>query len=609
MDTSKTTNILIGICLLLSVTLSATGSKRDTLHLRDFASDLRYIPEMQARAADSIYQPGYGEIVEQDLDTLFSRCAAVGYEAMSDQMQHYYEKVLDAIPEDADRLEESRRIRETVERIGGSILRRELDFAEAVALPDNTQEKRNKKISVLYALADKSLANKDISMEMRTLTYLYLKLYLHEQYHAAFLCAERITERLAEISDAEYAVVEKKNILYNIGRLYYDFRDYEHAVPYLKAALNDEPVPRFYNMFNIQSRNALGLYYRQIGELDSSDYYFRSMLESEDSIRMRPMFDCIALSNLATNYRRRGLYHEALELHKGALPFTLKEGDHSFASGIYVGLAECYLETGKVDSCKAMIDSALYHIEQWPWVMSYRSCDLYPVMARYYSSIGDSKRSISYMDSTTVANRRQEDKYSALLILRAKQELFVSEQQRKDAKVAMFRRTAVISVISAGVIFLFLMIVLFFYRKKHQSYRRLVAESREWAKKEPVIVQPSEADATDRALMETINKLIEEEKVYLDPYFDMEALSQRMGVHRNLISKTINTVYNKPFSSFLNECRVRHAIHLLSDPANDHQSLEAISLDAGFATRSTFYRAFKAQTGINPTNYRKNREG
>lgn len=605
----KVTPCITAFLLFFSVLFSLQWSSEDIDWQVAYKRDLQYISEMKARAADSIYQPGYEEVRELNVDTLFTRCAQVGYEAIEDLMQHYYEAVLDNIPEDADRLEEIRRIRKTIERIGGSILRRELEFAEAVALPDNTQEKRNKKISALYALVDKSVARKDVAMEMRTLTYLYRKLYLHEQYHAAFLCAERITRRLPMISDAEYAASEKKNILYNIGRLYYDFRDYDHAVPYLKAALNDEPISRFHNMYNLQSRNALGLYYREIGQLDSSDYYFRSILESEDRVMMRPMLDCIALSNLASNYRLRGRYREALELHKGALPFSLAEGDHSFASGIYVGLAECYLETGKPDSCKAMIDSALYHIEQWPWVMSYRSCDLYPVMARYYSSIGDSKRSISYMDSTTVANRRQEEKYSALLILRAKQELFVSEQQRKDAKVAMFRRTAVISVISAGVIFLFLMIVLFFYRKKHQAYRRLAAESREWAKKKPVIVPPSEADATDRALMETINKLIEEEKVYLDPYFDMEALSQRMGVHRNLISKAINTVYNKPFSTFLNECRVRHAIHLLSDPANDHLSLEAISLDAGFATRSTFYRAFKAQTGINPANYRKNREG
>lgn len=181
----------------------------------------------------------------------------------------------------------------------------------------------------------------------------------------------------------------------------------------------------------------LGVYYREIGELDSSDYYFRSILASKDRVKMRPMMDCIALSNLATNYRARGRYREALVLHKSALPFSLKENDPSFTSGIYVGMADCYLETGYPDSCKAMMDSALFHIEKWPWVMSYRSCDLYPVMARYYARLGDQERSIAYMDSTTVANRRQDEKYSALLILRAKQELFASEQQRKDLKVAL----------------------------------------------------------------------------------------------------------------------------------------------------------------------------
>ena len=51
--------------------------------------------------------------------------------------------------------------------------------------------------------------------------------------------------------------------------------------------------------------------------------------------------------------------------------------------------------------------------------MSYRSCDLYPVMARYYTYTGEKEQSVAYMDSTTVANRRQDEKYSGLLVLRA----------------------------------------------------------------------------------------------------------------------------------------------------------------------------------------------
>lgn len=594
--------------LLLSISISLQWNREDTLL---FAShpDLDYLPEMQARAADSLYRQGNNETGLPDRDTLFTLCAKVGYEAIEDQMQRYYEEAVDPIPGQTDRREEVRRIRETVKRIGGNILQRELEYCEAIALPDSTPEKRNKKIAAFYALADRSVVRKEPFMEMRALLYIFRKLYIQEQYYAAFLCAERIVGRLEAISDADYPTEKKKNIWYDIGRIYYDFGDYEHAVPYLKAALSNEPVRHFYSMFNIQARNTLGVYYREIGELDSSDYYFRSILECKDRVKLRPMLDCIALSNLATNYRRRGRYREAFELHKGALPFSLAEGDHSFTSGIYVGLADCCLEMGDLPGCKAMIDSALFHIEQWPWVMSYRSCDLYPVMARYYSRSGDQERAIAYMDSTAVVNRREDDKYSALLLLRANQELFEAERARKEAQLDTFRHFSVGMSAAAVVLFVVLLIISFFYRRKHLAYRRLAARSREWAEQLPAVdTQSSAADASDIALMEDLGRLIEEEQIDLDPNLDLEALSQRMGVHRNMISKAVNTVYDKPFSTYINECRVRRAILLLSDPSNDRLSLEKIAFDSGFSTRQTFYRAFKAQTEISPATYRKNRE-
>lgn len=604
-DTGKAVKIFIVLGLLLSMAVNAVENVADSLARRVFESDLRYLPEMRVRATDSIYQPGYGEIKVLDRDSLFSRCAAEGYEAVEDIMQHYYEN-LDAIPSDNDRREEARKMRESMKRIGGSVLRCELEYGEAIALPDNTPKKCVRKIAAFYALADKSVDRGDPVMEMRALIYIFRKLYEQEQYHAAFFCAGRIAERLEAISDTDYP--EKKNVWYNLGRAYFDFRDYEHAVPYLKAALLDEPAPRYYSFYNLKARNVLGVYYREAGALDSSDYYFRSMLESKDRVQLRPMHDCIALSNLATNYRKRGRYREALKLHKGALPFSLAEGDHSFTSGIYVGLAECYMETGDLPACQAMIDSALFHIEQWPWVMSYRSCDLYPVMARYYARTGDRNRSIAYMDSTTVANRREDEKYSALVLLRAKQELFEAENAHKELRLKTFQYMLIVVGITAGIISIALIIISILYRKKHQAYRKLATRSREWAESTPAVVPVAEADSTDIALMESLALLIDEEQIYLDPNLDLETLSRRMGVHRNMISKAVNTVYGKSFSAYIGECRVRQAIRLLSDPANDSLSLEAIAFDSGFSTRQTFYRVFKAQTGINPATYRKNRE-
>ena len=97
--------------------------------------------------------------------------------------------------------------------------------------------------------------------------------------------------------------------------------------------------------------------------------------------------------------------------------------------------------------------------------------------------------------------------------------------------------------------------------------------------------------------MENLGRLTDEEHIYLDPDLDLETLSQRMGVHRNMISKAVNTVHGKPFSAYINECRVRQAILLLSNPANDNLSLQTIAFDSGFSTRQTFYRAFKGTNG------------
>ena len=173
MNTSKATNILIGICFLLSVTLTVTGSKKDTLHLRNFASDLRYIPEVQARAADSIYLPENNIVKTLDRDSLFALCAEVGYEAIQDQMRRYYEEVADVSKDDNDRYEEISRMRETVRRIGGGILERELEYGEIIALPDFTLEKCEQKIAAFLALADKCIARKDYAMEMRILIYVF----------------------------------------------------------------------------------------------------------------------------------------------------------------------------------------------------------------------------------------------------------------------------------------------------------------------------------------------------------------------------------------------------------------------------------------------------
>ena len=120
-------------------------------------------------------------------------------------------------------------------------------------------------------------------------------------------------------------------------------------------------------------------------------------------------------------------------------------------------------------------------------------------------------------------------------------------------------------------------------------------------------VKSAEVGIDDLALMEAIGNLMEEEKIYTDPELNVETLVTRLGVNRNAISKAVNSTRQKNFTAFINDYRIREAIRLLSDPANDRLTADAIATDSGFNSRETFYRAFKSRTGITPTQFRKNR--
>lgn len=541
-------------------------------------------------------------------DSLFRRYATSGFASVKEDLRRYYDDVLDPIPTAPARAAELEKLRTIIHSIGSPALGRELDYAEALAMPEDTPELLRQKLQRFRQLADKYASRGDTEIELRALTYLFCKFFFKEFYHDAFLCGDRLARRLEATTEKDFSGYYQAWADLAYG--YYHFRDYDRAVPYLKKALRSTPATSFNDRSNLRARAALGDYYQLTARLDSSDHYFQSMLHSRDSVKLRPMFDCIALSNLGTNLRLRRRYTEALTYHRAALPAALAEQDWSFTSGIYVGLAECYLETGNPALCRLMLDSARHYISLAPWMMSNRSCDLYPMEARYYAAIGNNRLSMAYMDSTVQANRRQESTFNAMVVLRADQEVHKANQQQKDLEINTFRRISILSGGIACIIFVALLVIVLLYRKKRRDYRKLVARSCEWAEQTSAAIPqvvPAEADDTDLALMESIGRMIEIDRIHLDCECDLDSLAQHMGLHRNLISKAVNAVHHKTFNAFINEYRVRDAICLLSDPKQDIYSPEKIGYDTGFGSRQTFYRVFKAHTGVNPGTFRKNR--
>jgi len=95
------------------------------------------------------------------------------------------------------------------------------------------------------------------------------------------------------------------------------------------------------------------------------------------------------------------------------------------------------------------------------------------------------------------------------------------------------------------------------------------------------------------------------EQPFLDPGLTLDRLANAVGIVPRELSAVISTEADSNFYSYVNRFRVSEAQKLLSAPAESRTSVEAIGLMAGFRSRSTFYEAFRRETGLTPAQYRK----
>ena len=112
---------------------------------------------------------------------------------------------------------------------------------------------------------------------------------------------------------------------------------------------------------------------------------------------------------------------------------------------------------------------------------------------------------------------------------------------------------------------------------------------------EPVPASPA------NQLMQRIEALMEEQRLYLNSDLKMGDVAAKLGVHQNEVSACINNCKGYSFSQFINGYRVTYAQQLLRD--HPEKKMAQVGLESGFANDTTFYRVFKTITGLTPSEW------
>ncbi len=112
---------------------------------------------------------------------------------------------------------------------------------------------------------------------------------------------------------------------------------------------------------------------------------------------------------------------------------------------------------------------------------------------------------------------------------------------------------------------------------------------------------------TEELAMKTM-RLIETERLFINPKITLADLATKLEVHHNYVSQAINSYYGVSFKELINSLRVNEAKRLLLERKNDRLTFEAIAEMAGFNSVSSFNASFKRIVGETPSAFKKSNQ-
>ena len=117
---------------------------------------------------------------------------------------------------------------------------------------------------------------------------------------------------------------------------------------------------------------------------------------------------------------------------------------------------------------------------------------------------------------------------------------------------------------------------------------------------------PVALEAADLALVARLERLMREDRAYRQDGLTIGALAQRLDLPEYRLRRLINRgLGHRNFAGFLNAYRLEDAKGALADPSQLAVPILTIALDAGFGSLGPFNRAFRAETGQTPTEFRR----
>lgn len=604
--------IFLGGILFMGV-VSAYGQKKihEGLDVRNYEWSMESFNFPRTPGGDSVYAVPYNEYWYYNVDTLIYYIATDLNNPYTQTLAHYHIWEIPFYASEKQLIDGFNRMKEAGKRYKYHSLDKQLEYTK-IFLPLYISIARKNKITdselddIFARMEDynRQYNKNDNQKTLNVLCDLYRLCRYSNNYERTFKYIPTILNLLEQVP------IEKNPDYYYlyffIGNDYYRFGDRKRGIQYLKKALHNKPT-RFSDRSDLRARTNLAEYYAEINLPDSSDYYYRSLYDSRQIVRFRPVYDIVAAEGIAGNLVKRDKYDEALPILERWLPEARRLDTYKTLFGMYSSACRCYIAKEQYGQSKIMIDSLrslITRINTGSVMLEITpendlpTENLYELQSLYFAHIGKSAEAQQYLDSMRIERTRRKEKLTPLIILYAEHEAFENEKMEINKKEAIYAQYTRYLLSILGLVLVTLLIVLYFYKKNSKAYRELACKSKEWAKKDALDIVATDEESD---LILQVHKLMND-GLFRDCGLSLESLAEKLSVNRNTLSRAINRVTGKRFNLFINEYRIKEAIRMIENIPCENKNLyiDGLYQELGFNSPASFFRVFKQITGLSP---------
>ncbi|GAB5418252.1 MAG: hypothetical protein Crog4KO_16430 [Crocinitomicaceae bacterium] len=107
----------------------------------------------------------------------------------------------------------------------------------------------------------------------------------------------------------------------------------------------------------------------------------------------------------------------------------------------------------------------------------------------------------------------------------------------------------------------------------------------------------------DLALIPKLNTLMKTDQLYLNPKLTLQELANHLQTNEVLLSNSITAHFQKNFRGYINSLRVDEVKNRLQNDGLGNLSLLGLAKECGFNSEASFYRIFRANTGVTPKQF------